>query len=131
MKNLSSHRLLLVVLLLLGAQLSWVSCWKRDEFRNCNQTPFCKRARSRKPGSSSLIATDVTIDDGDLTAKLVPKNNPLEEEQIKPLILTLSVYQDGTVRFNIFPVFFVLIFSCIFLGSKPKLTGKKKTRFLI
>ncbi|KAM7513895.1 hypothetical protein LguiA_003478 [Lonicera macranthoides] len=101
MKKLSSHRLLLVVLLLVGAQLSWVSSWKRDEFRNCNQTPFCKRARSRKPGSSSLIATDVTIDDGDLTAKLVPKNNPLEEEQIKPLILTLSVYQDGTVRFKI------------------------------
>ncbi|GMH10395.1 hypothetical protein Nepgr_012236 [Nepenthes gracilis] len=112
---------------------STVSSWKKDEFRNCNQTPFCKRARSRKPNSCSLIAVDVAISDGDLTAKLVsrtptevysvvenengktPDPDQNQEEQdnqeqkqddqsaapIKPLILTLSVYQDGILRLKI------------------------------
>ncbi|KAA8547035.1 hypothetical protein F0562_003464 [Nyssa sinensis] len=92
----------LLYLLLLVAHLCSVSSWKREEFRNCNQTPFCKRARSRKPGSCSLIAADVAIADGDLIAKLIPKNPPLEEQEpIKPLILSLSVYQDGILRLKI------------------------------
>lgn len=72
-----------------------VFSWKKDEFRNCNQTPFCKRARSRSPGSSDLIATHVTISDGDLTANLIPKSQP---DSSKPLLLTLSVHQDGILR---------------------------------
>ncbi|KAH7520541.1 hypothetical protein FEM48_Zijuj08G0154900 [Ziziphus jujuba var. spinosa] len=102
MRNLIS----LLLLLLLGLQLSSVFSWKRDEFRNCNQTPFCKRARNRKPGFCTLEAQEVAISDGELTAKLLPKrnqeNNPdQDEEQIKPLILSLSVYQDGIVRLKI------------------------------
>lgn len=83
-----------------------VFSWKQDEFRNCNQTPFCKRARSRKPGSSSLIAADVSISDGDLVAKLIPKENNQEnpvnkEVSPKPLVLTVSAYQDGVMRLKI------------------------------
>ncbi|KAF5199205.1 Alpha-glucosidase [Thalictrum thalictroides] len=106
----ASFLLLLLTILFLSSS---VLSWKKDEFRNCNQTPFCKRARSRKPGSTSLIATDVSINDGDLTAKLVPKkiNNDQEQEQEqeqdkeeviqKPLIIRLSVYQDGILRLKI------------------------------
>lgn len=113
-KTLHRNHLLYLLLLLVVSHFTCVSSWKRDEFRNCNQTPFCKRARSRKPGSCSLIATDVTINDGDLTAKLLPKypsqqnqdkqENSVEESQedpIKPLILSLSAYQDGILRLKI------------------------------
>uniref|UniRef100_M4F9J1 Probable glucan 1,3-alpha-glucosidase n=1 Tax=Brassica campestris TaxID=3711 RepID=M4F9J1_BRACM len=72
--------------------------WKKEEFRTCDQTPFCKRARSRAPGTCSLIATDVTISDGDLVAKLTPKDN---DDHINPLILSLSVYRNGIVRLRI------------------------------
>lgn len=104
-----------------------VFSWKKDEFRNCDQTPFCKRARSRKPNTCSLTAVDVSLTSGVLTAKLVPKIAPGEtldqqsseskpnlegseqqEEQIshpeepaKPLILTLSAYQGGILRLKI------------------------------
>ncbi|KAK9096126.1 hypothetical protein Sjap_021623 [Stephania japonica] len=87
-----------LLLLLLFLLITSVSSWKKDEFRNCNQTPFCKRARSRNPRSCSLIAADVAIHNGDLTAKLVPKNGePIE----KPLILKLSVYKDGILRVRV------------------------------
>lgn len=92
------------LLLLLFANSAF--SWKKDEFRNCNQTPFCKRARSRKPGSCSLIAADVSISDGDLVAKLVAKQSSQEnsENQDKPrtpLVLTISAYQDGVMRVKI------------------------------
>ncbi|KAK4477767.1 hypothetical protein RD792_017029 [Penstemon davidsonii] len=83
--------------------LLFVNCalsWKKEEFRTCNQTPFCKRARSRNPGFCSLIATDISISDGDLVAKLTPKEN-IENQENKPLILTVSAYQDGVLRFKI------------------------------
>ncbi|KAL7101936.1 hypothetical protein ACP275_08G087400 [Erythranthe tilingii] len=83
--------------------LLFINCvysWKKDEFRNCNQTPFCKRARSRKPGSCSLIAADVSISDGDLVAKLIPKESS-QENPAKPLVLTISAYQDGVMRLKI------------------------------
>ncbi|XP_050236939.1 probable glucan 1,3-alpha-glucosidase [Mercurialis annua] len=86
-----------ILLLFLGSQT--VFSWKKDEFRNCNQTPFCKRARSRKPGECSLLANDVTISDGDVTAKLI--KNPPDSDQIQPLILRLSIYQGGIVRLKI------------------------------
>ncbi|KAK4789417.1 hypothetical protein SAY86_020736 [Trapa natans] len=81
--------------------------WKKDEFRNCNQTPFCRRARARKPGACSLIATDVLISDGNLVAKLIDKNREdpatdLENtDPVKPLILTVSAYQDAILRLKI------------------------------
>ncbi|KAK7410934.1 hypothetical protein VNO78_02172 [Psophocarpus tetragonolobus] len=84
----------LIFLLLISTHLHSVLSWKKEEFRNCDQTPFCKRARSRAPGSSTLTATDVSISDGDLTAKLTHKDDP----HSKPLILTLSVHQDGILR---------------------------------
>ncbi|KAJ4965777.1 hypothetical protein NE237_017626 [Protea cynaroides] len=101
----STTRTAALLLLLLLLQQSSVFSWKKEEFRNCNQTPFCKRARSRKPGSSNLVVTDVSINDGDLTAKLQPKNaGEAKEEQdevVKPLILKLSAYQDGILRLKI------------------------------
>ncbi|KAI9114330.1 hypothetical protein K1719_014558 [Acacia pycnantha] len=100
MRNFNLHILLLLIL---GLHLSSVFSWKKDEFRNCNQTPFCKRARALKPGSCSLVARDVSISDGDLVAKLISKNPEVVEGQseIKPLILTLSVYQDGIMRLKV------------------------------
>ncbi|RDY08316.1 putative glucan 1,3-alpha-glucosidase, partial [Mucuna pruriens] len=92
-----NETLRLVLFLLLCSHLSLVLSWKKEEFRTCHQTPFCKRARSRAPGSSSLIATHVTISDGDLSAKLIPKSEP----EAKPLILTLSVHHDGILRLKI------------------------------
>ncbi|XP_027151345.1 probable glucan 1,3-alpha-glucosidase [Coffea eugenioides] len=102
--NLIFH--ILFLLLLISPS---VFSWKKDEFRNCNQTPFCKRARSRKPGACNLIATEVSIsDDGDLIAKLIPKTQENNESQdapvevdSKPLLLTVSVYQDGILRLKI------------------------------
>ncbi|KVH87476.1 Galactose mutarotase-like domain-containing protein [Cynara cardunculus var. scolymus] len=94
--------------ILLVSHLNSVSSWKKEEFRNCNQTPFCKRARSRKPQHCKLIATDVIIGDGDLTAKLItPKEfqeNPDEDSSgiaSNPLILSLSVYENGILRMKI------------------------------
>ncbi|XP_004502983.1 probable glucan 1,3-alpha-glucosidase [Cicer arietinum] len=95
---MSNQTLRFILLLLLSSS---VFSWKKEEFRNCNQTPFCKRARSRTPGSCSLTATDVTISDGDLTANLIPKHTNESESESKPLILTLSVYQDGILRLKI------------------------------
>ncbi|KAL5554945.1 hypothetical protein UlMin_037181 [Ulmus minor] len=96
------RNLTLLLLLLLGSHLISVLSWKKDEFRTCHQTPFCKKARTRKPGFSSLVADDVRISDGELTAKLLPKQNPDQDEAlVKPLILSLSVYEDGIVRLKI------------------------------
>src|SRR6185503_19347665 len=41
---------LLLILVLIAASPA-ARAWKKDEFRNCNQTPFCKRARTRAPHS--------------------------------------------------------------------------------
>ncbi|KAL4362313.1 hypothetical protein GQ457_04G034240 [Hibiscus cannabinus] len=93
-------RIAFFFLLFLASQT--VHSWKKDEFRACDQTPFCKRARFRKPGSCTLIATDVSISDGDLTAKLVPKaQQDHDQDPIKPLTLSVSVYQDGILRLKI------------------------------
>eukprot|EP01018_Ginkgo_biloba_P019091 Gb_13061 [translate_table: standard] len=89
-----------VAVLLILAGVGSVLCWKREEFRNCNQTPFCKQARARKPGTSNLKAIDVNLENGQLTAKLVPQN-PIENEVQNPLVLHMSVYQDGILRFKV------------------------------
>ncbi|KAK9950196.1 hypothetical protein M0R45_005697 [Rubus argutus] len=98
------RNLTLLLLLLVTSHLSPVLSWKKDEFRTCHQTPFCKRARARKPSSCSLVAQHVAISDGELTAKLVPKRieeAPDQEDPVKPLVLTLSAYQDGILRLRI------------------------------
>ncbi|CAL9244759.1 unnamed protein product, partial [Arabidopsis halleri] len=95
-------RSLLFVLSLICFCSQTALSWKKEEFRSCEQTPFCKRARSRTPGACSLIVGDVSITDGDLVAKLIPKTpNHGDGDQIKPLILSLSVYKDGIVRLKI------------------------------
>ncbi|XP_024024508.1 probable glucan 1,3-alpha-glucosidase [Morus notabilis] len=97
-------RNLTLLLLLAFVLCSSVLSWKKEEFRTCNQTPFCKRARARKPGYSSLSAREIRIENGDLKAKLIPTQNhenPEDQHHSKPLILTLSVYQDGIVRLKI------------------------------
>ncbi|WOH07061.1 hypothetical protein DCAR_0626490 [Daucus carota subsp. sativus] len=111
MKYTHNLYLYLLVILLVAPHLTTVFSWKKDEFRNCNQTPFCKRARSRKPMSCNLIATHVEVSDGDLKAFLVPKNQENQEEDqenqekgeihSKALILSLSVYSDGILRLKI------------------------------
>lgn len=116
MNSFKPHLTTLFFLFSLSLLLTSVSSWKKDEFRNCNQTPFCNRARSRKPNSCSLIATDVEISDGDLVAKLIPKTPPqtdqastnssnqedgVEDLVQKPLILRVSAYQDGILRVKI------------------------------
>ncbi|KAL6225500.1 hypothetical protein ACLB2K_004350 [Fragaria x ananassa] len=93
--------LTLLLLFLFTCHLSQVLSWKKDEFRNCNQTPFCKRARARKPSSSSLAAHDVTISDGSLTAKLVSTRIEQDQDPIRPLVLTLSACHDGILRLKI------------------------------
>ncbi|KAK4841077.1 hypothetical protein QYF36_025035 [Acer negundo] len=97
MRNLNIVSLLLLVILVSQTP---VFSWKKEEFRNCHQTPFCKRARSRNPGDCSLFADQVSISDGDLTAKLFSKNKT-HEDPVNPLILSLSVYQDGIMRLKI------------------------------
>ena len=97
-RNQKKMRSLLFTLSLLCFASQTSLSWKKEEFRTCDQTPFCKRARSRAPGTCSLIATDVTISDGDLVAKLTPKDN---DDHINPLILSLSVYRNGIVRLRI------------------------------
>ncbi|XVF61082.1 hypothetical protein PTKIN_Ptkin08bG0100700 [Pterospermum kingtungense] len=88
----------LLFLLLLASQA--VRSWKKEEFRSCNENPFCKRARGRKPGTCTLIADDVSLSDGDLTAKLISRAS-YHQDQIKPLTLSLSVYQNGITRLKI------------------------------
>lgn len=101
MRRIASPFPLLIVLCLIINFTTHSSAWKKDEFRDCNQTPFCKRARSRKTGSCSLIATEVSISEGDLISKLVVKSGGERnetEEEVKPLVLRLGVYKGGILR---------------------------------
>ncbi|CAN0877416.1 Probable glucan 1,3-alpha-glucosidase [Linum grandiflorum] len=92
----------LILLFLLSTVSQTALSWKKEEFRNCNQTPFCKRARSRSPGACNLIADQVSISEGRLTAKLIPRPVPDQVDQIsKPLLLSLSVHQNGILRLKI------------------------------
>ncbi|KAL4181822.1 hypothetical protein AMTRI_Chr12g239380 [Amborella trichopoda] len=101
-RSLKSSQLLLFVFLLHLLSVTW--SWKKEEFRNCNQTPFCKQSRSRKPGSCSFIASEPVIENGELVAKLIAKplqNQEEEPEKLEPLILRISVYHGGILRFKI------------------------------
>ncbi|KAG9129311.1 hypothetical protein Leryth_015693 [Lithospermum erythrorhizon] len=84
---------------------SLISSWKKEEFRNCEETPFCKRSRSKNPHSCTLIATDVSVENGDLVAKLVHKSGDLEKGSgnftLKHLVVGVSVYKNGILRLKI------------------------------
>lgn len=97
----SKHWVLLLALVTICAGIGRVSSWKSEEFRNCHHTPFCKQGRARKPGTSNLRAIDVALQDGQLTAKLVPKILNPEAEAENALILRMSVYPDGILRFKV------------------------------
>ncbi|XP_057865762.1 probable glucan 1,3-alpha-glucosidase [Cryptomeria japonica] len=92
--------LVLASLLVLTA-IANVSCWKKEEFRNCRQTPFCKQGRARKPHTSHLKAVDVSLQDGALTARLESTISDDQNNVPPALILEISVYQDGILRFKV------------------------------
>lgn len=98
-RNLGLRKLLLRLLVLFLA-VCHVCCWRREEFRNCNQTPFCKKARALKAGESNYYVSDVSLVDGHVQAKLYPPTDP-EGEPSSPLLLELIVYSDGILRFKI------------------------------
>ncbi|CAN6459214.1 unnamed protein product [Victoria cruziana] len=75
-----------------------VSAWKKEEFRSCNQTPFCKRARSLPTNSSAYHVLDLALQDGDLTGQLLFGD---DSGSSKPLSLRISVYHDGILRLKI------------------------------
>ncbi|KAF3332501.1 putative glucan 1,3-alpha-glucosidase [Carex littledalei] len=84
-----------------------VSAWKKEEFRDCNQTPFCKRARTRAPHSiPSLSVSSLSLSDGAVSARLLPSQllqSPTDSTPASPRALTLrlSVYTPGALRLEI------------------------------
>ena len=118
--------LLLPFLLLLLLLLRPASCWRREEFRNCDQTPFCKQARASVAGSSDYTVSDVSIVDGRVQATLYPSIHPKVEAndgEVKetklhtPLLLELTVYSDGILRIQI--------------DEKHSEEGKQRRRFRV
>ncbi|XP_078443144.1 glycosyl hydrolases family 31 protein [Wolffia australiana] len=110
--------------LFMVGEFSAVLSWKKEEFRNCDQTPFCKRARAKKPQSSPFSVSGVALENGRLTAILLPKPNSTspfiqergsdesqhladgaisdrEIQESRPLLIELSVYQDGILRLKV------------------------------
>lgn len=92
---------LVLALLLLFTAIANVSCWKKEEFRNCRQTPFCKQGRARKPHSAHFKAVDVSLQDGALSARLESTISDDQNSVPPALILEISVYQDGVLRFKV------------------------------
>lgn len=91
---------LLLLLLILAASSPAARAWKKDEFRNCNQTPFCKRARTRAPHSLdaplSLAAGSLVVSpDGSISAELSHPSRP------RPLVLRLSALPPHALRLQI------------------------------
>ncbi|KAL5210445.1 hypothetical protein ABZP36_006068 [Zizania latifolia] len=90
----------LLLLLLLSFSSPAARAWKKDEFRSCNQTPFCKRARTRGPHSLdaplSLDAGSLFVSsDGSLTAVLT------HPSRLRPLLLRLSALPPHALRLQI------------------------------
>ncbi|TVU47917.1 hypothetical protein EJB05_07533 [Eragrostis curvula] len=90
----------LLLFLLLAAAYPAARAWKKDEFRNCNQTPFCKRARARAPHSLdaplSLAAGSLSVGpDGSVSAELSHPSRP------RPLVLRLSALPPHALRLQI------------------------------
>lgn len=92
-----------------------VAAWKKEEFRSCKQTPFCKRARGRAPHSlPPFSVSDVSLSDGSVSGRLVPSpsirqvtdEDPSAEATVEdatqlPLVFRLSVYRGGILRLQI------------------------------
>ncbi|KAL9235001.1 hypothetical protein vseg_009807 [Gypsophila vaccaria] len=105
-KSPKNPALIIAFLTFFITNLTLVSSWKKEEFRTCNQTPFCASARSRKPHSSTVFATDVAVSDGHLVAKLKFPQNPNStddddhhhHEGFNQLILRVSAYKGGILR---------------------------------
>eukprot|EP00250_Pteridium_aquilinum_P013173 c21179_g1_i1 orf=86-2851(+) len=91
---------LLLQFLVLSLAARHVLSWRREEFRNCNQTPFCKKARALKAGDSTYEVSDVTLVDGHVQAKLSPLTLA-EGEPSDPLTLEMIFYSDHIIRFKI------------------------------
>ncbi|KAJ3695261.1 hypothetical protein LUZ60_000638 [Juncus effusus] len=90
----SSTMLLRLLFLLLVPRLA--SAWKKDEFRTCDQTPFCARARSHSPHSlPPLSLSSLSLSDGSLSARLKSASAP------RDLALRLSAYSPGALRLEI------------------------------
>lgn len=87
-------------LLLFLLAVCHVCSWRREEFRNCNQTPFCKKARAGKVGGSNYQVSDVALIEGQFQAKLLPIH-ATDDEPASPLIIELIVYSDGILRLKI------------------------------
>lgn len=77
-----------------------VCSWRREEFRNCNQTPFCKKARALKAGESNYEVSEVILVDGHVQANLFALS-PAEDEPSSPLSLELMFYSDHIIRVKI------------------------------
>ncbi|XP_074580003.1 putative glucan 1,3-alpha-glucosidase [Curcuma longa] len=104
-----------VLLFLLLVFSSPVAAWKKEEFRSCKQTPFCKRARTRAPHSlPGFSVSDVSLSDGSVSGRLVPSpsirqvtdEDPSAEAAVddaaqRPLLFRLSVYHGGILRLEI------------------------------
>jgi mannosyl-oligosaccharide alpha-1,3-glucosidase len=93
-------RRLVALLLFLLAASPVARAWKKDEFRNCNQTPFCKRARTRAPHSLdaplSVTAGSLSVaPDGSVSAELSHPSRP------RPLVLRLSALPPDALRVQI------------------------------
>ncbi|EFJ31082.1 hypothetical protein SELMODRAFT_169507 [Selaginella moellendorffii] len=77
--------------------LNTVTCFKSEEFRKCQQTPFCKDSRARKPGTSGFRASPAEVVDGFVQARLIPENSTGSDN----LVLKLIVYQGGVLRIKV------------------------------
>lgn len=77
------------------------SAWKKDEFRRCDQSKFCKEARERGAGSSRIQVRDVRLEDGRVTGKLVPMVAQEGQQVGGALVLEISAYKDGIVRVRV------------------------------
>lgn len=98
-ENSVFHKFLLHLFVFsLTANFAW--SWRREEFRNCNQTPFCKKARALKAGESNYEVSEVGIADGHVQAKLYPLS-PAEGEPSSPLSLDMMFYADQIIRLRI------------------------------
>ncbi|KAH7292375.1 hypothetical protein KP509_29G065300 [Ceratopteris richardii] len=77
-----------------------VYSWRREEFRDCNQTPFCKQARAAKPTHDKYEVFEVALINGDLHAKILPLSTE-NGEPSTPLSLELLFYSDQIIRLKI------------------------------
>lgn len=92
-------RLLVVAVLtivLAASRAGVVDAWKKDEFKRCDQTSFCKDARAKPPGSSTVFISEVNVTNGRVRARLQSS-----VEQDGALILQVIPYEDGTIRFKV------------------------------